>query len=282
MEKTTYKRLESLDALRGFDLFFLVALGPLAHSLARAADVGWLNDCMWAFNHVQWEGFSPWDLIMPLFLFMSGASMPFALSRFKGVSDKKTLFRRLGKRILLLWIFGMMCQGNLLGFDPDRIYLYSNTLQSIAAGYLITAVLFLYTSRRTQIGVAVALLLVYWAAMQFITIGSYGGGNYTPEGNLAEWIDRTVLGRFRDGAKVVDGEVVFAPWYHYTWILSTLNFGVTVLTGLFAGYIAKDKTSDIHKLNGISEQEPLWWLPDGFGDCRCRLSRRYGPVLWCW
>ena len=54
MEKTTYKRLESLDALRGFDLFFLVALGPLAHSLARAADVGWLNDCMWAFNHVQW------------------------------------------------------------------------------------------------------------------------------------------------------------------------------------------------------------------------------------
>ena len=248
MEKTTYKRLESLDALRGFDLFFLVALGPLAHSLARAADVGWLNDCMWAFDHVQWEGFSPWDLIMPLFLFMSGASMPFALSRFKGVSDKKTLFRRLGKRILLLWIFGMMCQGNLLGFDPDRIYLYSNTLQSIAAGYLITAVLFLYTSRRTQIGVAVALLLVYWAAMQFITVGSYGGGNYTPEGNLAEWIDRTVLGRFRDGAKVVDGEVVFAPWYHYTWILSTLNFGVTVLTGLFAGYIAKDKTSDIHKL----------------------------------
>lgn len=248
MEKTTYKRLESLDALRGFDLFFLVALGPLAHSLARAADVGWLNDCMWAFNHVQWEGFSPWDLIMPLFLFMSGASMPFALSRFKGVSDKKTLFRRLGKRILLLWIFGMMCQGNLLGFDPDRIYLYSNTLQSIAAGYLITAVLFLYTSRRTQIGVAVALLLVYWAAMQFITVGSYGGGNYTPEGNLAEWIDRTVLGRFRDGAKVVDGEVVFAPWYHYTWILSTLNFGVTVLTGLFAGYIAKDKTCDIHKL----------------------------------
>lgn len=248
MEKTTYKRLESLDALRGFDLFFLVALGPLAHSLARAADVGWLNDCMWAFDHVHWEGFSPWDLIMPLFLFMSGASMPFALSRFKGVSDKKGLFRRLGKRILLLWIFGMMCQGNLLGLDLDRIYLYSNTLQSIAAGYLITAVLFLYTSRRTQIGVAVALLLVYWAAMQFITVGSYGGGNYTPEGNLAEWIDRAVLGRFRDGAKVVDGEIVFAPWYHYTWILSTLNFGVTVLTGLFAGYIAKDKTSDIYKL----------------------------------
>lgn len=248
MEKTTYKRLESLDALRGFDLFFLVALGPLAHSLARAANAGWLIDCMWAFSHVRWEGFSPWDLIMPLFLFMSGASMPFALSRYKGVSDKKALFRRLSKRILLLWIFGMMCQGNLLGLDPDRIYLYSNTLQAIAAGYLITAVLFLYTSRRTQIISAVALLLVYWAAMQFITIGGYGGGNYTPEGNLAEWIDRAVLGRFRDGAEVVNGEVVYAEGYYYTWILSSLNFGVTVLTGLFAGYIAKDKTNDIYKL----------------------------------
>lgn len=248
MEKTTYKRLESLDALRGFDLFFLVALGPLAHSLARAADAGWLNEGMWAFSHVRWEGFSPWDLIMPLFLFMSGASMPFALSRYKGVSDKKALFRRLSKRILLLWIFGMMCQGNLLGLDPDRIYLYSNTLQAIAAGYLITAVLFLYTSRRTQIISAVALLLVYWAAMQFITIGGYGGGNYTPEGNLAEWIDRAMLGRFRDGAEVVNGEVVYAEVYYYTWILSSLNFGVTVLTGLFAGYIAKDKTNDIYKL----------------------------------
>lgn len=248
MEKTTYKRLESLDALRGFDLFFLVALGPLAHSLARAADAGWLNEGMWAFSHVRWEGFSPWDLIMPLFLFMSGASMPFALSRYKGVSDKKALFRRLSKRILLLWIFGMMCQGNLLGLDPDRIYLYSNTLQAIAAGYLITAVLFLYTSRRTQIISAVALLLVYWAAMQFITIGGYGGGNYTPEGNLAEWMDRAVLGRFRDGAEVVNGEVVYAEGYYYTWILSSLNFGVTVLTGLFAGYIAKDKTNDIYKL----------------------------------
>ena len=188
--------------------------------------------------------------LLPVLFFLldDGRDKDAALSRFKGVSDKKGLFRRLGKRILLLWIFGMMCQGNLLGLDPDRIYLYSNTLQSIAAGYLITAVLFLYTSRRTQIGVAVALLLVYWAAMQFITVGSYGGGNYTPEGNLAEWIDRAVLGRFRDGAKMVDGEIVFAPWYHYTWILSTLNFGVTVLTGLFAGYIAKDKTSDIYKL----------------------------------
>ena len=238
------KRLESLDALRGFDLFFLVALGPLMHSLARTANVEWLNESMWVFSHVSWEGFSPWDLIMPLFLFMSGISMPFSLSRYKSISDKRPLLRRLAKRILLLWIFGMMCQGNLLALDPNTIYLYSNTLQAIATGYLITALLFLFTSRRTQIITAVVLLLVYWTAMQFITVDGYGGGNYTPQGNLAEWIDNTVLGRFRDTAQVIDGKVVIADWYHYTWILSSLNFGVTVLTGLFAGYIAKDKIEE--------------------------------------
>ena len=242
------KRLESLDALRGFDLFFLVALGPLMHSLARTANVEWLNESMWVFSHVSWEGFSPWDLIMPLFLFMSGISMPFSLSRYKSISDKRPLLRRLAKRILLLWIFGMMCQGNLLALDPNTIYLYSNTLQAIATGYLITALLFLFTSRRTQIITAVVLLLVYWTAMQFITVDGYGGGNYTPQGNLAEWIDNTVLGRFRDTAQVIDGKVVVAAWYHYTWILSSLNFGVTVLTGLFAGYIAKDKIEEKKKL----------------------------------
>ena len=242
------KRLESLDALRGFDLFFLVALGPLMNSLARAADAEWFNNWMWIFNHVSWEGFSPWDLIMPLFLFMSGISMPFALARYKSMPDKRPLLRRLGKRILLLWIFGMICQGNLLGLNPDKIYLYSNTLQAIAAGYLITALLFLFTRRRTQLITAVLLLLIYWAAMQFIQVDGYGGGNYTPQGNLAEWIDKVVLGRFRDTAQLVDGKVVVAEWYHYTWILSSLNFGVTVLTGLFAGYIAKDKIEEKRKL----------------------------------
>ncbi len=242
------KRLESLDALRGFDLFFLVALGPLMHSLARSAHSESLNSSMWIFEHVASAGFSPWPWIMPLFLFMSGISMPFALSRYQSMPDKKPLLRRLCKRILLLWIFGMICQGNLLGLNPDKIYLYSNTLQAIAAGYLITALLFLFTRRRTQIITAVLLLLIYWAAMQFITVNGYGGGNYTPQGNLAEWIDNAVLGRFRDTAQLIDGKVVVAEWYHYTWILSSLNFGVTVLTGLFAGYIAKDKMEERRKL----------------------------------
>ncbi|RHJ78888.1 acyltransferase family protein [Parabacteroides sp. AM08-6] len=248
MEQVVYKRLESLDVLRGFDLFCLVALEGVLHPLGHAIDASWYYSFLWGFSHVQWEGFSSWDLVMPLFMFMAGVSMPFAFSRYKAMPDKMAVYRRIGKRVCLLWIFGMMCQGNLLGLDPERIYLYSNTLQAIAVGYLITAMLFLHVRQTVQIVAAVLLLLIYWAAMQFISVDGFGGGNYTPDGNLAEWIDRVVLGRFRDGAIVQDGQVVFSESYRYTWILSSLNFGVTVLTGLFAGQILKSNLVQKRKL----------------------------------
>ena len=249
--KPVYKRLESLDVLRGFDRFCLVALEGVLHPLGRAIDADWYNSFLWCFSHVEWEGFSSWDLVMPLFMFMAGVSMPFALSRYKAMPDKWAVYRRIIKRVILLWVFGMMCQGNLLGLDPDRIYFYSNTLQAIAMGYLIAAMLFLHVRPAVQVGTAVGLLLVYWGVMQFVTIGSYGGGNFTPDGNLAEWIDRTVLGRFRDGATVENGVVVFSESYRYTWILSSLNFGVTVLTGVFAGHILK---------SGIDKKRKWQWL----------------------
>lgn len=240
MEKP--QRLESLDILRGFDLFCLVALEPVLRRVAQAVSLPWFDKFMLNFSHVEWEGFAAWDLVMPLFLFMSGVSMPFAFSRYKPFSGQPAVYGRVLKRVLLLWIFGMMCQGNLLGLNPDKIYLYSNTLQAIAAGYFIAAMLFLHTEWKFQAAASVALLLIYWGAMEFISVGSYGGGDYTPDGNLAEWIDRVVLGRFRDRATVEEGQVVFSGSYRYTWILSSLNFSVTVLTGLFAGQILKSKT----------------------------------------
>lgn len=237
---TSGKRLESLDILRGLDLLCIVGLEHIMRSLGTSITGDWFKPVMWCFTHVEWEGFSPWDLIMPLFMFMSGVSIPFALSRFRNQGNKKTAYLKIVKRFVLLWVFGMICQGNLLALDPDRIYLFTNTLQAIAVGYLVASILYLNTSVKTQIGISAALLVIFWACMEFIQVGSYGGGNYTHEGNLAEWIDRVILGRFRDGATMKDGQVVFASWYDNTWILSSLTFCVTTLTGVFAGYILRD------------------------------------------
>ena len=250
------RRLESLDALRGMDLLFLVAISDLVEELAEVIDTPWMASVMECFTHKTWEGFSPWDLVMPLFMFMAGVAIPFAI---KKTSPHQTSPRggfrslslggagrglRLLRRVLLLWIFGMMVQGNLLALDPNQIYLFTNTLQAIAVGYFFSALIYLHTSWKTQIGIAVGLLLTFWGAMEWITIGGYGGGDYTPHGNLAEGIDTLLLGRFRDTAQIIDGQVVVRESYTYTWILSSLNFVVTVLTGVLAGEILKKTPSN--------------------------------------
>ena len=242
------KRLESLDVLRGADLFFLLAVGPIMRQLIKTLDVEWLNKCKWLFDHVEWQGFSPWDIIMPLFVFMTGITIPFALGRMREERTYGTALWRILERVVILWIFGMICQGGLFDKNDDTIYLYSNTLQAIAVAYAAAALMFLFTNLRTQIIFASVLLLGYWAAMEFISVDGYGGGDYTPNGNLAEWIDNAVLGRFRDGAKVVDGVVEFKEGYHYTWILSSLTFVVTGMLGMFAGVIAKSTMEEKRKL----------------------------------
>ena len=250
------QRLESLDALRGMDLLFLVAISDIIEELAEVVDTPWMSAIMECFTHKKWEGFSPWDLVMPLFMFMAGVAIPFALGKYKEPlaqtgESRKRLYFRLGKRVLLLWIFGMMVQGNLMALDPDRIYFFTNTLQAIAVGYFFSAIIYLHTSWKTQIGIAVALLLTFWGAMEFITIGGYGGGDYTPHGNLAEGIDTMVLGRFRDTAQIIEGQVVVKESYTYTWILSSLNFVVTVLSGVLAGQVLKSNRSKQTKVSSL-------------------------------
>ena len=230
---TTPPRLASLDILRGFDLFLLVFFQPVLWALAHQLNAPWLNSILSQFDHEVWEGFRFWDLVMPLFLFMTGASMPFSFSKFKDDPDKGTIYCKIIRRFILLFIFGMIVQGNLLGLNPKYLYLYSNTLQAIATGYLIAAIILLHCSFRRQLIVTALLLLIYWAPMTFL-------GDFTPEGNFAEKIDKLVLGRFRDGVYWnEDGTWNFSPHYNYTWIWSSLTFGATVMLGTFAGKIMK-------------------------------------------
>ena len=161
--------------------------------------------------------------------------MPFSLSKYIGTTGSYwPVYRRILKRVILLFIFGMIVQGNLLGLDSQHLYLYSNTLQSIAVGYFIAAVIQLHFPFKWQIGITLLLLLAYWIPMTFL-------GDFTPAGNFAEQVDRYVLGRFRDGVFWnEDGTWSFSPYYNYTWIWSSLTFGVTVMLGAFAGKIMKE------------------------------------------
>jgi len=251
METPKTERLGSLDVLRGFDLFCLVFFQPVLMSFARAMNTPWMDTITKPFHHVAWEGFVFWDIIMPLFMFMAGASIPFAFSKYLANDSKSKIYKRILKRVFLLFLFGGMCQGNFLALDPQKIYFYSNTLQAIAVGYLISAILYLHFDRKWQIILTSALLVIYWAALSFIKINGFGGGDFSPDHNLAEFIDRIVLGRFRDGVRITETGLDFGN-YRYTWIISSLNFGVTVMTGVFAGQIMKGNLDKIKKIQWMS------------------------------
>ncbi len=75
------RRLMSVDALRGFDMLWIInGDAPLVFALAKATENEFLNNLLIQFDHVRWVGFRAWDLIMPLFLFVVGVAMPFSFN----------------------------------------------------------------------------------------------------------------------------------------------------------------------------------------------------------
>lgn len=229
------ERLESLDILRGFDLFMLVFFQPVFVAFARHwSDIPLFSFLLNQFDHADWVGFTAWDLVMPLFLFMVGAAMPFSFEKFRQSPDKTAIYKKIARRFVILFILGIVVQGNLLSLEIREIRIYTNTLQAIAVGYVISAVLLLHTSKKWQIIITSILLISYWALLAFF-------GDFTPDGNFAEKIDKLVLGRVRDGVYYTpDGQWHFSEHYNYTWVLTSLVFGVTTMFGVFAGQIMKN------------------------------------------
>ena len=75
-DDTKIRRLCSLDLLRGLDMILLTVIGPCV--IAMNAACGLPDQVLAQFRH-SWVGFSLWDIIMPLFIFASGAAVPFAI-----------------------------------------------------------------------------------------------------------------------------------------------------------------------------------------------------------
>jgi predicted acyltransferase len=228
-------RVLSVDSLRGFDMFWIIGGEFIIRALYDAAPNSITSFLSTQVEHVEWFGFRFYDIIMPLFLFIVGVSMPFSYRRRLSVNPKvSSLWPHIIKRFILLWILGMMVQGNLLSFDWEQFKFYSNTLQAIAAGYLIASIVIMYLGVTKQIIAFFCLLLVYWAVLALAPVPGVGAGVITPEGNFAIYLDKLLLGRFQDGTP-------------YSWILSSLNFGATTLLGIFAGYLLQSNVAPIKK-----------------------------------
>ena len=221
---TTGKRLMSVDALRGFDMFWIIGGSELMIAAAKSGELHFLGNFQVHFDH-SWGKFHFYDLIMPLFLFIVGVVMPIAFrKRIDRGENKKILYRHILRRVFILYVLGLMASGQLLSFDISKIHLWTDTLHAIAMGYLVSSILILELNIKWQVIITMILLFLYWAIMALVPVPGSGAGHYLPDLNFALYVDDALLGHFQEGLG-------------WTYIVTNLTFICSVMLGAFAGYM---------------------------------------------
>ena len=245
--KESKERLQSLDVLRGFDMFWIIGGGALLGALAKIADWNWLNAVAKQLHHVDWNGFRAWDLIFPLFMFIAGVAIPYAITskREKGVTKSK-LVRKVFRRMILLVAFGLVYNGVLKNGFPDMRA--ASVLAQIGISYFFASLIVIYTDSITPRYYWLAGILAGIAILQlFVPVPGFGAGVITPEGSINAWIDQHFL----------PGRLIYGT-YDPEGVLCIISATSVTLMGTFAGNILRrkgfspDKKALILLISGLS------------------------------
>jgi predicted acyltransferase len=227
VEVTKQNRIASIDALRGFDMLFIIVLDHFFSALNVGVKSLFTMAVAKQFDHPEWFGSSLYDIVMPLFLFIVGAAIPFALSKRKQEdSSMSALYAKLIRRFVILFILGWIVQGHLLELNINTFSIFSNTLQAIAVGYLFSSIAYLHFKLNTRILIFASCLIIYTLLLIIPDVPGIGRGVLLPGSSYAWYVDQQIFGRFQDGTQ-------------YTWLLSGFGFIATTLSGVFAGELIK-------------------------------------------
>jgi predicted acyltransferase len=224
-------RLLSLDGLRGFDMLWIIGGQQIVRGLTKVWPGRFTDEMAQQFEHVRWQGLHFFDVIWTLFMFMVGVSLSFSIAKRKRMkeSDGRILYHAI-QRFLILFVLGMVAQGNLLDFSLASLHPFYSVLHGIAAGYLIATIVVLKLRVRGQAVTTAIFLVGYWILLYIIPVPGVGRGVLTPTGNAATYIDSLVMGRFYYGEN--------------TWFLSYPGFASSVLLGVLAGeMLLSDRTA---------------------------------------
>jgi predicted acyltransferase len=228
-QPTSSQRLYSLDALRGFDMFWIMGGEEIFHSLAKITGNPFLQTIADQFEHPAWNGFHFYDLIFPLFLFISGVATPYSVGREleKGTARKKLLMRVI-RRGLTLVVLGLI-YNNGLRLHPISEIRFGSVLGRIGLAYMFANIIYLYTTRKGQVIWLVSLLIGYWLLLSFTSAPGFPPGDLTMRGNFASYLDRSILpGRLYLGVHDPEG------------LISTIPAIGTGLLGILAGQLLKN------------------------------------------
>jgi predicted acyltransferase len=232
-------RLESLDALRGFAMFWIVGADALHGALSGLHGGPILQFITHQMDHAAWEGFHFFDLIFPLFVFVIGVSITLSLDRLVEREGRPAALQRVLRRGAIMFLLGLLYYGGLAeGYERIRLL---GVLQRLALCYTATSLLYLYLKPRALLAVCVSLLLGYWALLTFVPVPGFGAGDFAEGHNLANWFDSQFL-PLRKWKVTHDPEG----------ILSTFPAIASCLLGVFAGLLMRDSSRP--------PREKLLWL----------------------
>jgi predicted acyltransferase len=161
-------RLMSLDALRGFDMFWIIGADSLVYALSRMSQNPATKFLAAQLDHAEWQGFRFYDLIFPLFVFMVGASIVFSLTKIINESGRAGAIHRVLKRGLLLFAIGIIYSGGFTNSWPDMRLM--GVLNRIALAYTAAGLLFCLFKPRALAGICGGILIGYWALLTFMPI----------------------------------------------------------------------------------------------------------------
>ena len=221
------QRLQSIDALRGFDMLFISGLAGLITAICALFPGG--SDCWLAtqMHHAAWDGLRHHDTIFPLFLFISGITFPFSYSKqLSAGCGRGRIYRKVLVRALVLCLLGIIYNGALTEGRLADIRVAS-VLGRIGVAWMLAAIIYMNTGKLTARLVIIGTILVgYWAALRFIPVpdAPAGAGQFTFEGNLCGYVDRMLLpGRLHRGTFDPEG------------ILGVVPAAATALLGMLTG-----------------------------------------------
>lgn len=266
--QTPTRRLLSLDALRGFDMFWIVGGEELIHAFYKGWPSGAARFIDSQMDHRAWSGVAFYDLIFPLFVFIVGASLVFSLTRMVEREGKPAALRRIFVRSLVLYLFGLLVYGGISkGFDHIR---WMGVLQRIALCYFFTSLIFCAFRLRAMVLICVSLLLGYWALLSFVPIRNFNlqteqlakvqlePGDAETRARFFQTTER-VRGRFEDGLNLTQHlDFEYLPGFRWDGaydpegMLSTMTAVATCLLGVFAGFLLRN--------GAVSDQRKVAYL----------------------
>lgn len=227
------ERLKSLDILRGFDMFWIIGGGSLIVYLSRIESLSWLEPLAEQMKHPEWIGFTFWDIIFPLFMLISGVTIPYAIlsKKEKGVKTGLLQYKIL-KRAIILFVLGLLYNGLLQKTIVD--VRFASVLGQIGFAYLIGASIILHSKNQKMIIFWLVLITLLVTALHLlIPVPGHGAGHFVPEKTMNAWIDQHFL----------PGKLSPGP-YDRLGILCIISASFLVVTGYFAGSLIRNKKEE--------------------------------------